>query len=112
MTDIREKYSRTIEIVRTVEGSVTNERIYCLFDDRPVINLRKHLLMLYNMPFEDYLEFCGLPADYPWMPERTRIMKEQAAQRMAELGVSDEELPPEPQWPKRPRKSDEGKSAH
>lgn len=113
MTDIREKYSRSIKIVRTVEGSFTNERIYCLFDNKAVINLKKHLLMFYNMPFEDYLEFCGLPADYPWMPERTRVMKEQAAQRMAELGVDDRELQPEaPQWPKRPSKRDEGKSAH
>lgn len=113
MTDIREKYSPSIKIVRTVEGSVTNARIYCLFDNKPVINLRKHLLMFYNMPFEDYLEFCGLPADYPSVPERTRIMKEQAALKMAELGVDDHELPPEPpQWPKCPRKNDEGKSAH
>ncbi|MBY3151295.1 hypothetical protein HFO56_02700 [Rhizobium laguerreae] len=111
MTDIREKYSSSIQIVRTVEGSITKERIYCLFDNRAVINLKKHLLMYYNMPFEDYLEFCALPGDYPWMPERTRVLKEQAAQRMAELGI-DDQVPQAPEWPKRPRRREDGKGAH
>ncbi|MCV9965007.1 MucR family transcriptional regulator [Pararhizobium sp. BT-229] len=113
MSDIRQKYNASLRMVRTVEGSVTHERIYCLLDDKPVINLRKHLLVNYNMPFEDYLEFCGLPSDYPSVPERTRQIKEQAAQRMAELGVEDVTPPPMSlaDWPKRTRRRPEGPRA-
>jgi predicted transcriptional regulator len=111
MSDIRQKYSPALKIARTIEGSITNERIYCLFDNKPVVNLRKHLLTFYNMPFEDYLEFCGLPADYPSVPERTRIMKEQAAQKMAELGVVEMDLPMIPEVTKRTRRQDDRKNA-
>ncbi|MCZ7861215.1 MucR family transcriptional regulator [Agrobacterium salinitolerans] len=112
MSDIRGKYSSSLKVVRTVEGSVTHERIYCMLDNKPVINLRKHLLMHYNMSFDDYLAFCGLPDDYPAVPERTRQLKEQASQKMAELGIEEIQSPPMIVWARRTRRRSNEKGVH
>jgi predicted transcriptional regulator len=114
MPDVRGKYYPPLEVVRTVEGSVTHERIYCLFDNQPVINLRKHLLIRYNMLFDEYLEFCGLPEDYPSVPERTREIKEQVMHRMAGLRAEETASPSMSlaDWPKRTRQRLERTRAH
>lgn len=112
MSDIREKYSSSLKVVRSVEGSVTHERIYCMLDNKPVINLRKHLLIHYNMCFDDYLEFCGLSSDYPSVPERTRQMKEQASKKMAELGIEELQPPAMIGWARRTRRRPNEKGVH
>lgn len=115
MPEFHGKYNPSIKVVRPVEGSVTHERIFCLFDGKPVVNLKRHLLIHYNMQFEDYIEFCGLPSDYPDMPERSRELKEQASLKIEELRLEDFVLPPVSlgDWPRRTRiRPDEKQRAH
>jgi predicted transcriptional regulator len=112
MSDIRGNYNPSLKVVRTIEGSVTHERIYCMLDNKPVINLRKHLLIHYNMSFDDYIAFCGLPSDYPSVPERTKQIKEQASQKMAELGIEEAQSPPVIAWARRTRHRPDEKGAH
>ena len=53
------------KIVMPVEESVTDELIYCLFDRVGRKMISRHILAKYNMTWPQYLEYCGLPNDYP-----------------------------------------------
>jgi predicted transcriptional regulator len=53
------------KIIRPMEGSVTNEGIYCLFDNERRVMLFRYVLAKYGMTPEEYRSFCDLPADYP-----------------------------------------------
>lgn len=52
-------------IVRPIKGSVTREKIYCLFDNEPRVLMASYVLRHYGMTWNRYLEYCGLPQDYP-----------------------------------------------
>jgi hypothetical protein len=52
-------------IIMNVEDSITDDLIYCLFDDVGRKMITRHILGKYNMTWEQYLDYCGLPADYP-----------------------------------------------
>lgn len=57
--------NKTPAIVRPVEGSVTPQGIYCLFDGNRRTILKHYLDTKYRMTPEQYREVCGLPEDYP-----------------------------------------------
>ncbi|MCV9963620.1 MucR family transcriptional regulator [Pararhizobium sp. BT-229] len=53
------------KIVRLVEGSVTDDGIYCLFDNERRTMLTRYIEAKYGMTPDEYRAYCGLPADYP-----------------------------------------------
>lgn len=53
------------DIIMAVEDSVTDELIYCLFDRVGRKMISRHILAKYNMTWEQYLDYCSLPPDYP-----------------------------------------------
>jgi predicted transcriptional regulator len=48
-----------------ISQSVTNERIICLEDGKPLQMLKRYLKTAYNMTVAQYKERWGLPSDYP-----------------------------------------------
>ncbi|MCZ7861799.1 MucR family transcriptional regulator [Agrobacterium salinitolerans] len=53
------------KIIRSAEGSVTDDGIYCLFDNQRRVMLSRYVEAKYGMTPDRYKEYCGLPADYP-----------------------------------------------
>lgn len=52
-------------IIMRVEDSVTENKIYCLFDGVGRAMITRHIRQKWNMTWEEYLAYCKLPADYP-----------------------------------------------
>ena len=71
--------ARHPDIVRPIEGSVTEDGIYCLFDNKKRVMLDRYLAAAYRMTPEQYRQHCGLPDDYPmvapgYSAERRRLV--------------------------------------
>ncbi len=41
------------------------DRLRCMIDGEPMVFLKRHLKRNHGMAFEEYLDYCGLPPDYP-----------------------------------------------
>ncbi|MBY3151101.1 hypothetical protein HFO56_01580 [Rhizobium laguerreae] len=66
-------------IVRSAEGSVTPTGIYCLFDNEKRVMLSRHVEAIYGMTEQQYIEYCGLPAEYPMTADAYRHEKARLA---------------------------------
>ena len=53
------------KIVMPVEESITPDKIYCLFDRVGRSMITRHVRAKWGMTWDEYIEYCGLPADYP-----------------------------------------------
>jgi predicted transcriptional regulator len=52
-------------IVMSVEDSVTDTKIYCLFDGVGRAMITRHIRQKWGMTWDEYLAYCKLPPDYP-----------------------------------------------
>ena len=52
-------------IVRPIAGSVTRDKIHCMFDNVARTHMAHYVLRNYGMSWDRYKEYCGLPDDYP-----------------------------------------------
>jgi predicted transcriptional regulator len=57
--------AKTPTPIRSAEGSVTRDGIYCLFDNVHRTMLARHLSIEYGITPREYRAICGLPEDYP-----------------------------------------------
>jgi predicted transcriptional regulator len=52
------------EIIRPIEGSVTDKLVHCLFDNHATGFPGHYVREKYRMTWSQYRAYCGLPADY------------------------------------------------
>lgn len=72
-------------IVFPVEQSVRDDAIVCLFDGTPCKFIKKHLITRYGMKWGEYLEYCGLPSDYPDTPVEVANLRSAARKAGGEV---------------------------
>lgn len=89
------------KIVRSAAGSVTPTGIYCLFDNVKRVMLHRHLAIEYQMTPEKYIEYCGLPTNYPmtsseYVEEKRKLSIEGGASDDVSLRSDDPKYPVNP----------------
>lgn len=56
------------EIIISAEESIERDCLVCMFDGHKTKFLPRYVKSQYGMDWDNYLEYCGLPPEYPRQP--------------------------------------------
>ncbi|NTF16895.1 hypothetical protein G6L37_00450 [Agrobacterium rubi] len=56
------------EIIVPAEESIESDFLVCMFDGHKTKFLPRYVKSQYGLEWDDYLDYCGLPSEYPRQP--------------------------------------------